>query len=528
MFSPVWGVVFAFELIALPGAFCQDNSAPARNASLGKARAALERQDFDAAIKSYEEALVEAPQDHTALLGLAHVYYYAGQPQSALDTYGELLRRDPNDWEAHLGIGQVSNFLRNYRQAEQHLRIVFRQYPENVDAIWTLSRTYIYENRLDDASELLRNTVRQHTRDYRLWESLGEVELKEGHRESARRDLERALELNANATRSAILLKPLDGNEREKGAASSFRVLEFRTSVRFLHDDLGNSSSSSPQQLLFGYGTLWRSRFLGEYRRFGSSQDRGPIGSAAMAIFNNSNELRVTNSLTLEAEGGVARFFNIGISRPTYSGGLTISPLSNLRLSTHYGQSIVAPTWRASSFALTRRGWNASLAYKWQENTIELSYHEDRFRDGNFTRGGTAEVRRRLWHGPLDLTVGYKLDSFSFSRLDLFHGYFSPKRFLAQSGIVNLNGSKGRMHFDFEFAFGREGCARPVTIDTLSSAVVARRASSWRGLVEARSSFDLSRQLSLRFSLLSFHTALSSGSGSYSASVFLFGLTRRF
>jgi len=139
-----------------------------------------------------------------------------------------------------------------------------------------------------------------------------------------------------------------------------------------------------------------------------------------------------------------------------------------------------------------------------------------------------AEVRRRVWHGPFDFSLGYKIDSFSFARIDLFHGYFSPKRFVAQSGIIEISGHKGRLHFDYDLALGSESYTRPIVASSAPSVFSQTHNSNFRVLLQVRNSLDLNKNLALQFSFLSFHTALSDGSGSFNANAILFGLRRRF
>jgi len=493
------------------------------NDTISRARSALQRHDFDMALKAYQEALARTPQDHTALIGLARVYYYSHHAESALKIYDQLLQQDARDWETNLGVAQVYDYLGEYRLAEQHLRSVLAVQPSNGDAIWALSRTYLYQNRLKEAHGLLERNINQHRGDYRFWESWGEVKFREGYYQEARQDLEHALELNPSATRSSGLLKELAGVSKE---AYSFRVLEFRDYAYLLHDGLGNTVFSSPQQVLLGYGNRWRSRFCGEYRRL--SRDRGTAPVANIVLLTDSNELRITHAISVEGGGGIAHFVSANLNRPVYRGGVTLQPVSNLRLSAHYGQEVLAPTLTAAKLTLTQKGWSTSLNYKWHDNVLNLDYYQERLADSNSKAGGVAEVRRRVWHGPFDFSLGYKIDSFSFARIDLFHGYFSPKRFVAQSGIIEISGHKGRLHFDYDLALGSESYTRPIVASSAPSVFSQTHNSNFRVLLQVRNSLDLNKNLALQFSFLSFHTALSDGSGSFNANAILFGLRRRF
>ena len=238
--------------------------------------------------------------------------------------------------------------------------------------------------------------------------------------------------------------------------------------------------------------------------------------------------MRITDSLSIEGDVGVAHFVNANVNRPIYRGGMTLQPVPNLRLSSHYGQDALAPTLTAANLALTQLGWSAALNYKFQDNVLNLDYYRQQLLDNNSTVGGVGEIRRVIWHGPFDLSLGYKVDAFSFARIDLFHGYFSPKRFVSQSGILGITGHKGRLRFDYELAVGNESYGRPVAASSAPLVFSAIRSSNIRVLLQARNSLDLGKNYSLQFSFLSFHTALSSGSGSYNANAIFFGLGKRF
>lgn len=53
---------------------------PQSSDALSRARSALQRHDLEMARTAYQEALALTPQDHTAPIGLARVYYYSHDP----------------------------------------------------------------------------------------------------------------------------------------------------------------------------------------------------------------------------------------------------------------------------------------------------------------------------------------------------------------------------------------------------------------------------------------------------------------
>jgi tetratricopeptide (TPR) repeat protein len=503
-----------------------------------QAEEALKGRDYSRAIALYRQILRDQPDNASALLNLARAYLLFREFTAAADTYQLVLRRDQYNQDALIGIGEAYNLLGNYATAERPLKQALRVAPDNANAVWALSRTYFYERRLGNAERLLKPAVAAHPRDFRLWESLGEVQSGQGRTVGARQSLQRALELNPKARRAQILLQTL---EARKATETGLKV-EFRDSAYLLNDGVGNQILTFPQTLTFGYGTRWQNHLTGEYRRVafrsgvrsGAASPEGVVreeGSLAVGIASatDSTEFRVNNALTLTGGGGAAHYLEEGSTRPVYHAGLKFNPVPGLQLSYSYGQRIVAPTELAARLGLTQRGWSSHLGYSLPKATsLDLTYYQDHLSDFNRLRGGHGEIRHVLWQGPFQVSAGYQLESLSFARLDLFHGYFSPKRFLANTALINLEGRRGRLHYDYDFDIGEETYTRPVLISTVPLAFVAQRRSSARFISTLRNSYQLNSRWSFQFSFVLYRSALSSSTGAYQAYAFLFGLSRRF
>jgi len=483
---------------------------------------AMKRRDYSRAIALYQQILRDQPENESAQLGLGKAYLLSRQFKAAIDSYELLLRRDPSNPEALVRTGEAYNLLGEYARAERPLQQALRVAPDDADAAWALSRTYLYETRLGDAERLLKPAIAAHPRDFRLWESLGEVQSHQGRTGDARRSLQRALELNPKAERTRILLQVRE--LRKPAIAAPTLKVELRDRAYVLSDAVGNQILDFPQTLRLSYGTRWSNELTSEYRRLAFRSLAVGIASVA-----NSTEFRANRALTLTGGGGAARYLAGGTTKPIYHGGLKLSPMAGLQLSFTYRQHIVAPTELAARLAVTQRGWSSHLGYSLPKATsLDLTYYQDQLNDFNHLRGGHAEIRHVLWEKPLRVSVGYQLESLSFARLDLFHGYFSPKRFISHTALVNFKGQKGRFHYDYDLNVGEETYTRPVLTSTLPLSFVTQRRSSPRFLALLRNSYEFDDQWSLQFSFLLYRSALSSGTGAYQAHAFLFGLTRRF
>lgn len=510
----------------------------ANHQTLVEAKRALKGGDYPLAIELYRRVLQEEPDNTDGLLGLARARLLSQQFKPALATYRSLLRRDPRNTEALIGLGETYNLLRQYTAAEGPLKRVLSVEPSSADAAWALSRTYLYERRFQHAERLLKRVLIKQPNDYRLWESLGEVQLEQGHGAEALRSLKRALSLNPTARRSRLLVQHLEAN----GTETPFKT-EFHDYAYLLSDGAGNQIMTFPQTFNFVYGARWRNQLTGEYRRvaFRNASIQGVPASEApdagstttlasgIALVNDSAEFRVNDDLTLTGGGGMARFGGEGMVRPVYNAGFNFSPTSRLQISYSFGQSIVAPTELAATLGLTQRGWSSHLHYLLPESTgLDLTYYQDQYSDSNRLRGGHAEIRHVLWQGPFRVTAGYQLESLSFAKLDLFNGYFNPKRYIASSGLVNFQGHKGRFHYDYDFNIGQETYTRPVILVLSPLSFVAQRRSSPRFIATFSNSYELNTHWSFQFSALFYRSALSTGTGAYQAHAFLFGFTRRF
>jgi tetratricopeptide (TPR) repeat protein len=525
---------FLFVSVALiiPPAQCSLPESSRDQNSTADAHDALKRRDYTRAIALYRRVLTDQPENVEAQLGLARAYLLSRQFNAAVETYQSVLRRDPNNREALIGIGEAYNLLGEYAKAEDPLQQALRVAPDDADAAWALSRTYFYQRRLGEAEQVLTSALSTHDRDYRLWESLGEVQSSEGRKAEARKSLHKALELNPKAQRARLLLQKPDTQLREpQRAAKPIKQglqLGFHDYGYLLSDGVGNQNAILSHTFNLVYGSRWRSDLTGEYRRVAFRPGETGL-TVGITSVTDLTQFRVNKALTLIGGGGASHNFTTGVTEPLYEAGVKIRPITGLVLSYTYRKRIVAPTELAARLGLTQRGWNSRLTYNLPKNTtLGLTFYEDDLSDSNFLRGGHAEIRHVVYQGPVQISAGYQFESLSYARLDLFHGYFSPKRFIANTALVNLQGHKGGFHFDYDLNAGAEMYTRPVVTSTLPFTFDVRRRSGPRFLGSFRNSYEFNPRWSVQFSFLLYRSALSSGSGAYNAHAFLFGLTRHF
>lgn len=501
----------------------------------------MKGRDYQLAILLYQRVLAVQPRNKSAWLGKGQAHLLRQELKPARAAFAQALRQEPDNQAALTGMGEALNLAGEYVKAEGFLKRAHRHVPGDATAAWALSRTYFYEGRYGHARSLLEKALISHPGDYRLWESLGETQLELGRNPQAVKSLNQALALNPKARRSELLLEGLKNND----PATKPLKVGFHNYTYRLSDGVGNQVMTFPQTLNLAWGARWKDQLTGEYRRVtflsgGAEAATAPEGvglaagsggalSVGIASFSNSTSFKINDELTVTAGGGEATYMAQGMTKPIYDAGFKYAPLSSLQLSLIFSQSIVAPTELAARLGITERGWSSQMRYQLPyDATVNLAYYQETYSDSNQLRGSSGEILRVLRQGPIQVSAGYRLESLSFSRLDLFNGYFDPKRYISNSAVVKLRGQRGRFHFDYDFDVGQETYTRPVIQTVKPLTYLVQRASNPRFIATLRNTYQLSPQLSLQFSGLFFRSALSTGTGAYQAYAFLFGITRQF
>ncbi|MFY9527343.1 MAG: tetratricopeptide repeat protein [Candidatus Acidiferrales bacterium] len=532
-----------FLVIFLPVTARAAQVAPSRSrAAIDDAKAALTQKDYSGAASLFEKVLSEKPGDPDALIGLERAYLLNRQFKPAASTYKTLLRLQPNNRQALAGLGEAYNQSGEFLKAERVLRRALRLSPLDAEASWALARTYYYEHLYDRAQKLLKRASAKNPSDYRLWESLGEVEVEQGNRVEAQRHLGNALAANPKAERALLLLHEIQGS---KSAAPI--KLGYHTFAYLLRDGSGNQILTIPQSINLQFGNRWQNALTVSYSRFafdhgfagsgpgprgsGAADQEAGLGARAVGVVSlaDSVEFHVSDDWTVFGGAGTVRYLGLAMTRPTYHGGFRFHPTSSMQIDYNFAQRTVTETELSSRLGLTSRGSIGHFTYTFPDSTtLKLGFYQDRFSDSNRMSGGDVVLRHPILEGPIRISVGYQLESLSFSNINLFHGYFSPKRYIANSALLNFAGRKGRFRFDYDFDLGQEGYTRPVILSVTPLKFADQRRSSPRIQLTLRNSYELTPGWSLQASYLFFRSAMSSGTGAYRAQAVLFGLTRHF
>lgn len=140
-----------------------------------RARAALQRGDWEAALSSFSELLAQAPGDAEALMCCGVIYGRKGD----LPTASGFLRRAadaaPNAPDVHINLSKLAIEQRDWREAEQSARRAAALSPANAIAYENLVVALKHQGRWEDADAALQEGLRQSPGRSNLFNLLGEL-----------------------------------------------------------------------------------------------------------------------------------------------------------------------------------------------------------------------------------------------------------------------------------------------------------------------------------------------------------------
>jgi cytochrome c-type biogenesis protein CcmH/NrfG len=97
-----------------------------------------------------ETKRAEDPGDVAVLLDLGNAYFMAQRLTQAEQTYSRALDFEPDSAMAQVGLAMVWHAQGDSKRAEQALRAVIEQHPDDQDAHYSLAIVYFSSGRIDD------------------------------------------------------------------------------------------------------------------------------------------------------------------------------------------------------------------------------------------------------------------------------------------------------------------------------------------------------------------------------------------
>jgi tetratricopeptide (TPR) repeat protein len=137
------------------------------------AREAMEKRQFATAIRQFQAAHSDCPDDVALLLELGNAYFMGQNLAEAKDTAAEVLKTNPGN-AAALEIKANSEYLLgDSRSAINTFVDLLDRHPENVDAAYMLGRIYYQEGQVDSAIGQFERVLRLNADSFKAYDGLG-------------------------------------------------------------------------------------------------------------------------------------------------------------------------------------------------------------------------------------------------------------------------------------------------------------------------------------------------------------------
>jgi tetratricopeptide (TPR) repeat protein len=162
--------------------------------------AALQNQNYQAAVESYRRALQVEPKNKAAFRGLGAAYVSLQKKDDAIATFKKLLEINPYDEYAWTGIGYAQIVDHDYDKAADAFRKQVEINPLDATAQYSLANALVQLRRFPEALPEMEKTAKLMPRSPEIQASLGQIYLEVKDNEKAMAAFEKAVEFGANAT----------------------------------------------------------------------------------------------------------------------------------------------------------------------------------------------------------------------------------------------------------------------------------------------------------------------------------------
>jgi tetratricopeptide (TPR) repeat protein/transglutaminase-like putative cysteine protease len=162
--------------------------------------AALQNQNFQAAVESFKRAIDLEPKNKAAFRGLGAAYLSLQKKDDAISTFKKLLDINPYDEYAWTGIGYAHIIDHDYEKAADAFRKQVEINPLDSAAQYSLASSLVQLRRFPEALPEMEKTAQLMPRNAEIQASLGQIYLEVKQPEKAMAAFEKAVELGANAT----------------------------------------------------------------------------------------------------------------------------------------------------------------------------------------------------------------------------------------------------------------------------------------------------------------------------------------
>lgn len=238
--------------------------------------AALSRNDLQAALVEFREAVKLDPLLADAHVKLGMTYKAAGELEKAADSLEHAVRLDPQNFKSTFELGEVYRLLTRFSQAVRAYVLAVRLQPENFDAHYRLASCYHEAGEHDQAIEAYNEALRINPRSAPAWSNLGALQDIKGKPYEAIQSYKRSLECDTNQPGVLVNLATVYVNQERFDAAQ-----------RSLESALRMAPNLSAAHERLGY-CLWRQNQLEEaasaYRKAIAADARNARAQAGLGV----------------------------------------------------------------------------------------------------------------------------------------------------------------------------------------------------------------------------------------------------
>ena len=170
----------------------------------------IKEKNFDNALKELDKAAELSPKTPVIYYWMGRVYLVKHEPEKAIAKYKKVLELDPNNYHA---LGQIGNTLAlnksKLEDAKKYLKKALAINNEYNDAHFELARIYAYEGDIKQSLSEFAFIFRTELRYADYHYELGKIFESGKKTDMAKREYERALQLNPKMTLAEEALKRL-------------------------------------------------------------------------------------------------------------------------------------------------------------------------------------------------------------------------------------------------------------------------------------------------------------------------------
>ena len=162
--------------------------------------AAMQNQNFGAAIDSFKRATELEPKNKAAWRGLGASYLQLQKKADAINAFNKLLEVNPYDEYAYLGIGYAHIIDHDYDQAVESFRKQVEINPLDANAQFSLASALVQLRRWEEALPEVKKSAQLQPRSADIQSALGQVYLELKQPDKALEAFNKAVEIGGNAT----------------------------------------------------------------------------------------------------------------------------------------------------------------------------------------------------------------------------------------------------------------------------------------------------------------------------------------